>query len=242
MGGYLGHSLNVYRSKGLIDQNQAIWNAARSTHFEPGANGEVALLQTPVTSYLVLAVHLQGQRPRVVSLDAKSLHSPFYVDSRSLMRFEFVWHPQNVPMGAFFTAVALMPATGYDCQGITVLRNDTQISPSNSLSAPLWALNKSFAGDEFRIEAAQSLRSAPENWVGKKLVIASRDHDAGAARKAENTTVISVPVLGRWYASTVGPLRAGERLALNDDLPSNVYIAVGLLPQWMSITNVPDHL
>src|ERR1019366_6240417 len=125
-GAYLGHALNVRRQHGFMDHNQAIWAAAKTTGFEPDVNGCVPVIRTPVESYLLMAIRLQDKSPRHYALHTGQLPPRFYVDSRSLMRFQFVWPPELAPMETFFATTALNPATATDWHGITILRGDTK--------------------------------------------------------------------------------------------------------------------
>jgi hypothetical protein len=233
-GAYLAHMLHIHQVSGLVDQNQAIWEQAKATRYEAGPNGIVTYLMTPMEAYLRLAIHLQDKEPRPFVVGSAPLPSSFYVDSRSLMRFRFVW-PFGVPAESVFATAALVPATATHWHGVTILRNDPKMSAADSLSAPLWAFNEAFAGDEFRLESLEDLKNIPASWAGKTLVVASRDDFTIESAQPVKSCAVSNAVLGRWQLRLISPLRAGQNMAVHGAPGQKIYVAISALPSWMSL-------
>jgi len=242
LGAYLGHALNVRRQHGFMDQNQAIWAAAKTTQFESDAGGGVPTLLTPVESYLILAIRLQDLTPRHHSLQIGQLPPRFYMDSRSLMRFQFALSSKTGVMDDFFRTTALQPATTTDWQGVTILRGDTNSRPAaDSLSARLWVLNEAFGGNEFRIEPPETLQKIPDALAGKKLVLASRQNFTVASGQKASFTEINDGALGDWRVCEIGPLNAAESIRLRGVAPAAMVVAVSVFPEWMSLQQFQGH-
>ena len=241
LGAYLGHALNVRRQHGFMDQNQAIWAAAKTTQFESDAGG-VPILITPVESYLILAIRLQDKSPRHQPLQIGQLPPRFYMDSRSLMRFQFALSSKTGVMDDFFSTTALRPATVTDWQGVTIVRGDTNSQPTaDSLSAELWVLNEAFGGNEFRIEPPETLQKIPGAWAGKKLVLASRENFTVASGQKARFTEINGGALGDWRVCEMGPLNASESIRLQGASPEMMVAAVSVFPEWMSLQQFQSH-
>jgi len=186
-----------------------------------------------VYSYLTLAVRLQGRSPHCFALDDRPLPPWFYVDSRSLMRFAFVWPPPGFLSSDFFGQVTLTPATTTDLQGITYFRGETAAGlTGGSLSEPFWALNEVFGGEEFRLESTADLSKLPESWAGKKLVVLSRSKLSLTGGK---TGEVSNRRLGRWYYCAISPLPANDAVHLQSDPAEKIYVAISVFPAWLSL-------
>jgi hypothetical protein len=236
MDAYLGHALSIRRQHGYLDHNQAVWEAAKTTGFEPGADGYVPIISTPMESYFLMAVRLQGKSPRYYPLKLGQLPSRFYIESRPLMRFQFALRLKTAPMEDFFSMTALRPATLTDWQGVTILRGDANShTTTNSLSATLGILNETFGGDEFRVESPGMLQKIPEAWAGKKLVLASRGNFTVTTGQNVKSANISSAAFGNWQACEISPLRAGEGIRLQNPSPETIVIAISVFPEWMSL-------
>jgi len=235
-GAYLAHAWHVRRDQGFIDHNHAVWMAAKNTRFEPTADKRVDIIGTPVESYLIFAIRLQGLEPLHHALLPGKLPSRFYVDSRSRLRFQYIWPSSLVPLESFFATTTLEPATTTGWRGITLLRGDTNRVPeTGSLPARLWVLNECFGGDEFRIESAASVGVVPAGWDGRKLVLASEQPFIvtvdGAVR--EGTRVATT--LGAWHVCEFNPVRAGQKILVRGATPEEIMAAVSAFPAWMSL-------
>lgn len=237
MGAYLGHAFHVRRSDGFLDHNQAVWAAAKQTIFQPDpATGQVEVISTPMESYLELSAHLQEFGFHRVLLTDSHLPSEFFIDSRSLLRFQFVWPGNLVLFDSFFPGTLLSPATKANWHGITILRGQpNRPATAESFNAILWVMNGAFHGDEFRLETATNLYSIPADWAGKKLVLASR-HDFTVTPSEKITSAnFTNDVLGDWHVCEISPVRPGEKFELRGATPSGVNAAVSALPEWMSL-------
>jgi len=233
VGAYLGHALNFRRLHGLVDHNQALWLAAKATRFIPDANGGIPFVTTPVDYYLILSMHLQGWTPAPFHLAESPMPPRFYVDGRTLMRFTYAWAPRRISTAAFFGGVVLTPATATDWQGITIFSVSATPPPdTDSMSGLLWVLNAVFGGEEFRLEPRTSLAGIPDDWAGKKLVLASRGPFFLAGKRAEEC---ESPRLGHWYYGVISPLHKGDLVRLESDPAAEVYVATSVFPAWLSL-------
>jgi hypothetical protein len=235
VGAYLGFVWSIRHEQGRVDQNQAIWLAAKSTAFAAAADGKVPYLFTPVESYLRLAMRLQDKIPdRLSPDDLRSLPPQFYVESRSLMRFQFVFPSDKMAMADFFATTALTPATAADWHGVTIFRGDRNapVTPE-SPSAVFWALNTLFGPDEFRLEPAASLQTIPADWAGKKLVLASPGPFSLNGQPASK--VITNTIFGRWHVAEFSPLHGGGTISLSSGATEKVFVGVSVFPEWMSV-------
>ena len=237
MGAYLGHAIHVRTSNGLLDHNQAVWTAARQTIFRPNPmTGQVEIIRTPMNSYLFFSAHLQNFTAHERPLILGKLPAEFYLDSRSLLRFQFIWPDQLVPLDNFFADILLTPATQANWQGITILRGQPgQPVTPESANAILWVMNRAFAGDEFRLEVTTNIISIPADWAGKKLAFASRENFTVTPGEKISATNFTQATLGEWHVFEISPLRAGEKFELHGAAPAEVITAVSALPEWMSL-------
>jgi hypothetical protein len=237
MGAYLGHAIHVRTSDGLLDHNQAVWAAARQTIFQSNPiTGQVEIIRTPMESYLILSAHLQGLATHSLPLILEKLPAGFYMDSRSLLRFQFIWPEQLVSLDHFFAGTQLTPTTDFDWHGITILRGHAgQPGTPDSLSAILWVMNRAFAGDEFRLETTAAAAVIPTDWEGKKLVFASRHNFTVTPAEKLSVTNFNQATLGEWHVCEISPLRPGEKFEIQGAAPDEVAVAVGALPEWMSL-------
>jgi hypothetical protein len=179
---------------------------------------------------------LQGLSPHHSALLIGRLPQRFYIDSRSLFRFRFLWSSKIVSAEKFFATTMLTPATAADWHGITILRcTANTVADPDSLSATLWALNEVFAGDEFSMEKIASLQKIPRDWAGKRIVLASHDEFTVTAGQPVTSETISSQTLGDWHICEIGPVRAGESVQLQTALPERVFVAASVFPEWMSL-------
>ena len=237
MGAYLGHAIHVRTSDGLLDHNQAVWSAARQTIFRPNPiTGQVEIIRTPMDSYLIFSAHLQDLVTHSPPLILGKLPAAFYMDSRSLLRFQFIWPDQLVPLDNFFTGILLTPATEANWHGITILRGEPgqPIAPE-SANANLWVLNRVFGGDEFRLEITTNMISIPTDLAGKKMVFASRRNFTVTPGEKFSATNFTNVTLGGWHVCEISPLQLGEKFELHGAAPEDVITAVSALPEWMSL-------
>ena len=236
MGAYLAFALSVRANHGFLDHNHAVWAAAKSTRFEAGADGKVPYLFSPIESYTIFAIRLQGRIPDRYSLTLGQCPAWFYMESRSLLRFQFAYPPEKVSMENFLAHTALTPAAESNWHGITMFRGDTNAPvAADAPTAPLWALNTIFGPDEFRLEPAASLRKIPADWAGKKLVIVSREKFGVTTRLDAQAKTISSATVGRWQVYEISPLRAGETIRLETASPEKIFMGVSVFPEWMSL-------
>ncbi len=235
-GGYLAFALDVRQSGGFLDHNHAVWAAARDTKFEADAKGDVPYLFTPIESYLKFAIHLQGKVPQRYSL-ANGDRPPqfFYVESRSLMRFQFSWPPEKVSATDFFKNYRLTPATQQNWKGISIFRGETNATGlADDFCAGLRVLNAEFGRDEFRLEAAASLEKIPADWAGRKVVVASRENFSIKGESAQISTV-RADEFGSWRVYEFIPQQAGQLIRLQTAAPEKTFIGVSAFPAWMSL-------
>ena len=236
MGGYLGFVLSVQRQDGLLDHNHAIWSAARDTKFKADATGTVPYLFSPIESYFKFAIRLQNEIPRHYnSADLAQLPGNFYCESRSFMRYQFVW-PNDPPMEFFFANYQFTPATGTSWHGLTVWRGQTN-GITDHLAFPagaLWALNESFGPDEFRWESISALNKIPADWAGKKMTLAGH----GEFRVKSSMTKINKTICGGafdcWQLVEFPSVSAGELVELPIHA-EKIYVGVSAYPAWMTL-------
>jgi hypothetical protein len=166
----------------------------------------------------------------------EKLPPEFYLDSRSLLRFQFIWPDQLVSLDHFFIGTQLTSATDFDWHGITILHGQPgQPVAPESANAVLWVMNRAFAGDEFRLEVTTNIISIPADWAGKKLTLASR-HDFSVTPGEEISAAnFTQATLGEWHVCEISPLRPGEKFEIQGATPDEVAAAVGALPAWMSL-------
>jgi hypothetical protein len=87
MGAYLAFAWQTrFRDHMVIDHNQKIWLAARSTNYEPCSDGAVPLLITPMSNFVEFAIRLQQKTPLPIDYIAQSGCGAVYVDARSIFR------------------------------------------------------------------------------------------------------------------------------------------------------------
>ena len=233
VGAFLGNALNFHRLHGCVDHNQPVWVGAKTVPYQATTDGFVPLIADPMNSYMFLCIRLQGKTPRPYTLGLAELSSWFYVDSRSLMRFAYEWPPERMSAERFFGQEALTPVTAADWHGITVLRGDsTAPLAGDSLSESFWALNEVFAGDEFRLESTNTPSAIPEDWAGKKLVMASRGKFSLAGAP---TSELHSPLLGRWYYCAISPVHGGDSIHLQTTSAEKVFVATSVYPAWISL-------
>jgi hypothetical protein len=197
----------------------------------------VEIIRTPMESYLILSAHLQGVPTHSLPLILEKLPSEFYLESRSLLRFQFIWPDQLVSLDNFFAGILLTPATKADWHGITILRGQPgQPIVSESANAVLWVMNRAFAGDEFRLETTAATTVVPKDWAGKKLAFASQHNYIVNTEEKMSSTNFTHVTLGEWHVCEISPLRPGEKFELQGGAaPAEVITAVSALPEWMSL-------
>ena len=147
MGAYLGFAVELASDHFLVDHNQKIWLAARSTQYRTCDDGAVPLLGTGMVNYLELAVRMAGQFPRMLAGPNQSPCRFVYADARSLLRSYGGAGPGDDP--DFFkrpiTTASAMPELGQP-----VLRIDAAGPPTPTASV-LEALRGAFGGREFEV-------------------------------------------------------------------------------------------
>ena len=235
-GAYLAHAWHVRAEQGFIDHNHAIWAAAKTTRFQPDATGKVPFLFAPIESYLIFAIRLQGLVPQHYSLADGECPPWFYIESRSLMRFQYTWPPAKVAMENFLAHTSFAPVSEVNWHGITMLRGTTNATANHDpLNGALWALNTVFQNDEFRLEPAESLKKIPADWVGKKIIIATPDEiQFSLERRATLPPAVS-DHFGAWQLYELGPLNAGELIPFQRHTTNEIFIGVSVFPAWMSL-------
>ena len=235
-GGYLAFALDVRARGGLLDHNHAVWVAARDTTFETDATGGVPYLFTPIESYLKFAMRLQGKVPQRHSLANGEIPPQFfYVESRSLMRFQFAWPPEKLSAGDFFKTYRLAPASAQNWKGITIFRGETNATGRvEELNAGLCMLNGEFGRDEFRLGAVAGLEKIPADWVGKKVIVASPEifFIVGTSNQIPATRTGE---FGCWQVYAFTPPQAGAAIRLQTTAPEKMFIGVSAFPAWMSL-------
>lgn len=235
-GGYLTFAASVRSKNGFLDHNHAVWAAAKTTAFETNAVSNAPYQFAPIESYLIFAIRLQDKIPKRHSLVHGEFPDWFYMESRSLMRFQFAFPPGKVPMDEFFSRTLITPAAEVNWHGLTVFRVATNAAAAPSdFNAALWALNRAFGAEEFRLEKAQALQSIPlEWWIGKKLVAVSREPfdfvSAGSPLE-----MVDSEKFGRFYVYTIPTIQAGSILQLNHGVAEKIFVGVGAFPAWMSL-------
>jgi hypothetical protein len=232
-GAYLSFALSIRQRDGFLDHNQALWSAAQSVKFETNVVGRVPYLSSPVTSYSVFAIRLQGHEPEKHSLGENPPPEWFYTDNRSFLRFQFVFPLLRERMGEIFSTLTFAPAAEPRWQGLTIYRAIIH-SPAASidLSAGLWALNQAFGLDEFRL-VDKPPQQIPAEWAGKKIVVAS--HTQLNILGAPPPQAIADPLFGTWWIYSFDPMAAGQKFPVEISPFDKSFIGVGALPQWMSL-------
>ena len=235
-GAYLAFAREVRRSHGFLDHNHAVWSAAKNTQFQADSDGRVDYCYTPLESYLTFAIRLQGKIPRHMVLDYGHWPAQFYIESRSLMRFQFVFPFDQAGMDSFFANTTLTPATTFDWHGITIFRADTNAPAGpDSVAAPLWPLNTIFGRDEFSLEPVVSLAQIPVDWAGKKIILVSRQPFDLDTQMPVKKQTLSSPANGVWYVCEITSARANETVGVPASLSEKVVLGVGIFPEWMSL-------
>ncbi len=143
MGGYLFALRDVSRSNGLVDHNQAIWLAARDAGYRPNSADVVLVVDSPMVSYIELAVTLRGYRISTLS----SPEEGACIDSRSLIRpaMNFATGRQSMPLMESISAVPISA----EFFGATILLF-VKDAPKNGYGREILFLRDVFAGNEFR--------------------------------------------------------------------------------------------
>jgi hypothetical protein len=240
-GAYLAYLVQLRRQHGFVDHNQAVFSAATQTVFQPDASGQVPILDTPVESYLILAIHLQGKTLKRYSISGGQWPPELYVDSRTLLRFPYDWRYVFKRPEIFFSVTSLVPATDANWHGITILCGDTrQAVRPGSWTTCLWVLNQVFGGDEFRLEQPGALASIPSDWAGKKLVLASsRKFTVTTGQEVKTLMIATTQGEGQWQTCEIGPLRGGEMIAVHGPAPAELAVGVSVFPEWLSVRKLP---
>jgi hypothetical protein len=235
-GAYLAFARQLRQTHGLLDHNQAIWNAAKSTDFAADSFGAVHYLFSPVESYMRFAIRLQNKRPDGFPIGREQWPDNFYVESRSLMRYQYVYASDKVPLEKLLTQTTLTPVSKADWQGVAILHAKV-IAPAetNSPFFPLWAFNSIFGSDEFRLEPLSCLNNVPRELGGKKLVITSRKDFQVTTSLPLKKSILHHAVLGDWHVAEIGPLQSGCKIELPDADQSVVSVAVSAFPDWLSL-------
>jgi hypothetical protein len=235
-GGYLAFTLNVRRCGGFLDHNQAVWAAARDTKFSTDATGGVPYLFTPIESYLKFAIRLEGKIPQRHSLANGEIPPQFfYVESRSLMRFQFAWPPEKLSAEDFFKNYRLTPVTSQNWNGISMFHGEKNVGgPVDEWNAGLWALNQAFGRDEFRLGTVELLNKIPKDWLGRKVVVASRGKFL-VAGEPSRTPIELTGAFGPWQIYEFSPQQTGELLHLTNTGSEQIFIGISAFPAWMSL-------
>ena len=248
MGAYLAHAISLRKQNGLVDHNQAVWKAAAATEFETNELGRVPVLNTPMQSYMLLAVRLQDKLAQISSLPGDKLPSFFYVDSRSLMRrpVDFTTQSSEGLSGAFLSLVSLRQASPVSFQGITVCRGS--LSPEkDSLSPLFWILNQAFEGNEFRIieklvapgDGAVSYLMRGEMAERKLVLVSDHRFQCVTRTKGRSTNLgakqVTHQVLGRFYVCSIDPVLAEIGVEIRLEQQGEVWVAASVFPSWMSV-------
>lgn len=235
-GAYLAHAWNVRTQNGFIDHNHAVWAAAKNTKFVPDATGKVPFLFSPIESYLIFAIRLQGLEPLHYSLADGQCPPWFYVESRSLMRFQYTWPPKKVSMDDFLAHSTFSPVTTQSWRGITMMRGETNAMPTNTLlNGALWALNRTFGLDEFRIEKTSATFTVPANSHGGKLVIVGRPGFTVEGPGCGPAISMTHPHLGEWQVIQIPTAKAGDKYQISSSVIADVFIGISVFPEWMSL-------
>ncbi len=235
-GAYLAFCYGVRQSDGFVDHNHAVWAAAKSTLYAADANGKVPYLFAPIESYLIFSIRLQNKIPDRYSLATEQCPPHFYMESRSLMRFQFTFPPEKVSLEKFLNHTAFTPASVANWHGITMLLGETNaVGVTNDLNAALWALNTAFQRDEFRLEPTESLQKIPADWAGKKLVVASRGASVLKGELVKSNTVLTNGVFGDWNRTDFYPLHGGETVTVQSSPTEKIFVGLSVFPEWMSL-------
>jgi hypothetical protein len=147
IGAYLGFAVELASNRFLVDHNQKIWLAARSTQYRACDDGTVPLLGTGMVNYLELAVRVAGRSPRIVAGPDQSPCRFAYADARSLLRTYGGAGPGDA---RDFFKRPITTASATPELGQPVLRVDAAgaITPTASV---LEALRGVFGGREFEV-------------------------------------------------------------------------------------------
>lgn len=252
MGGYLNYAWQMRWRRGLVDHNHAVWTAAVHTDFRPAADGEVAVLNTPMNSYLLLAARLQGKRPRLFAAGEVQRLPAFYVDSRSLMRrniLDFASRQAERFDAPFLARCGLRPASSFTFDGITVLEGSFA-KPASPRGELVLALNSEFGENEYRL--TREIPAAPaapapgyhlaDGDAGKTLVLISRGafryvvQSPGQPPAAGEAKATAFGPTGTWFVWKRSGARAGTVVAIDPSPTTPVTVAVSVLPDWMSVS------
>jgi hypothetical protein len=234
-GAYLAFAQNLRGDGGWLDHNQAVWTAAQSVNFATNAAGHVPYLSTPLASYFVFSIRLQGKIPERHSLGENPPPPWFYAESRSLMRFEYVFPLLREKMAEVFSTLQFTNvAAPENAHGLAIWRVDARAANgADKFSAGLWGLNSAFGADEFRLAKIASLEKIPEEWAGKKLVVACAEKISVQGTTFAVRTNSSQP-FGEWQIFESAALRGGEAIHISGGMAENVFIGISAYPSWMS--------
>lgn len=189
-----------------IDHNQALWQAAiRSDYSACGSRGTVAILDTDMGAYLMLAARLHGREPTLVSWEEmlkSETGSCAYVDERGL-RVGGVATPGE---GAERMNLEQLRAEGFSlevvsppqsAQAILRLKRDGGEAGTGTVDARVverMEVAELFDGDEFidaglvPISEHGPLWRAGDRDAGKTVVFSSAEHfTAGGGETSERT-------------------------------------------------------
>ncbi len=235
-GAYLAFALDVRRNGGFLDHNHAVWAAARATKFEADATGDVPYLFSPIESYFKFAIRLQGKNPRHYALENGDLPPQFfYMESRTLLRFQFAWPPEKVSAENFFKNYRLTPVSAQNWNGLTIYRGEADATAGGAeFNRALWALNRAFGREEFRLGKVESLKKIPADWAGKKVVVVSQEKFSIAGEPAQISTT-RADEFGSWQVYEIFPQQAGQLIRLETAAPEKIFIGVSAFPAWMSL-------
>lgn len=237
-GGYLAFAASVRSKAGFLDHNHAVWMAASRIQFDSRPDRVVPFVSTPIESYLIFAIRLQDKIPEGHALRNGSGPEWFYLESRSLLRFQFAFPPNLVSMEKYFAETVFTPLSDQGRDGITVLRGEANPDAWRAdFNAALWCLNTCFGRDEFRLQKAAVLQGVSlDEWMGRKLVAVSRKPFNIVPTAAEPLVkVVESSVFGRLYVYTIPSLKPGLTLQIQNGAADNIFVGVGAFPAWMSL-------
>jgi hypothetical protein len=232
MGAYLAYIYHTRQTDFVLDHNQEIWLAARSTDFAP-CRGEVPILDTPMASYLRLAADLQGKEVRVVKEPSAAPCGYVYVEARALTRAT-ADDARALSEGVIHDTMEIASPGG--SYGQPILRVEAQQAPSD-VADLLLALRSHFGGTEIAVHIGH--QAAGEHRIAL-VARAPFDYALVATPEAACRLVSPPQTMTREAASVLlyawsGPEPPARiEAALDCARPAIIGWAQTTLPQYMS--------
>ena len=231
MGGYLPRLLSNKSVNYHHDHNHPIWIASKYASYQPGPDGAIRFLYTPVFRYYELACVL---RSLPYTRDLVGSGSGFYMDSRSLRRVApgdpnqtLALHLDILRRCHIFTV-----PNGGDGDYKMLFIDSGVLSPDNTKLACLVSV---FAGNDFRFIGGSSVFDL-EPFLGLQSVLMSSKPFVLFCQDKQPRTITSKLQSGFYIVSISGLESLTMRiLSVSSDSPTLPELYVSSFPYYMDI-------